>query len=572
MRKLSTRIILLLIITDLIIAGIIGISSLNISRLSKSYTELTDIYLEDEDTINTLRLKFNAIQEACTRHVLTEDSSQYASIEEEIENLNTEIIDIIKNYTNRVSSDEAAEILALVKSNYVAYYKNLGSTLSMSAAGQKATARNYILTGKTEKLVNITNSLNELQDLTEKQAVDSKSEVKSSVDFAYKTTAYGVVIIVVVLAAGIVIAFSLVRPIKKASKSITKISKKIENNEGDLSERINVKASKKSEIGALVSGINNFIDILQRIISQISVATGKISESSGAISGCVDVADAGVHNAMDTMNTFMNQLDTIAASIETVNISMTDIQGSVEEIAANAGVGADYAGTIKERATGVKEHASISKSEAVAIISEISDDVSKSVENSKEIDKISELTTAILGISSKTNLLALNASIEAARAGEVGRGFAVVAEEIRVLAENSKNIANDIQSISDNVVGNVNDLSSSSTKLLNFIDAKVLPDYDSQEEVGVQYFADADRIDELMVGFNKATEALNDSVANISETISDILNTVQEGASKASMAVEETGRLDEDFKGIAKASSENLTTVETLTVEINKFK
>ena len=68
------------------------------------------------------------------------------------------------------------------------------------------------------------------------------------------------------------------------------------------------------------------------------------------------------------------------------------------------------------------------------------------------IDEISKCVSVIEEISSKTNLLSLNASIEAARAGEAGRGFAVVAEEIRKLSDSTANSSQEIKAILENVV------------------------------------------------------------------------------------------------------------------------
>lgn len=79
----------------------------------------------------------------------------------------------------------------------------------------------------------------------------------------------------------------------------------------------------------------------------------------------------------------------------------------------------------------------------------------------KVIAEISAFASEISDITAKTNMLALNASIEAVRAGEHGRGFAVVAEQIRVLAENSKQASTSIKSVVDNVLETLNQVKES---------------------------------------------------------------------------------------------------------------
>lgn len=89
------------------------------------------------------------------------------------------------------------------------------------------------------------------------------------------------------------------------------------------------------------------------------------------------------------------------------------------------------------------------------------------------ISEISTFAGEISDITAKTNILSLNASIEAARAGEHGKGFSVVAEEIRVLAENSKNASVSIKSITDNVLNMLDGVKQSNTKNLMSVDAGI---------------------------------------------------------------------------------------------------
>jgi methyl-accepting chemotaxis protein len=195
----------------------------------------------------------------------------------------------------------------------------------------------------------------------------------------------------------------------------------------------------------------------------------------------------------------------------------------------------------------------------------------KALEESKAVDEINALATAILGITSQTTLLALNASIEAARAGESGRGFAVVANEISTLADNSKNTVTQIQAITKVVMNAVNALAHSSTDLLNFVADHVQTDYQDMLTAAKSYEDDAVYISDMTSDLNATSEQLHASVQILLKAINEVTLAAQEGARTTSLVAAQATDISVNASTIVGHMDQTQSTADELAVLISRF-
>lgn len=201
--------------------------------------------------------------------------------------------------------------------------------------------------------------------------------------------------------------------------------------------------------------------------------------------------------------------------------------GMIEKVAKKAGEAAGQSADIMRRAKKQYETSEVSGTEAVTLYQETKEELEGAIADSQKVREIHTLAEEILSISSQTNLLALNASIEAARAGDAGKGFAVVAEEIRSLADNSRQAVDKIRQVTDDVVQNVSALSKSSAKLLDFMNGKVMKDYRGMTELAKMYEQDAAFYSGISGELGSASQEMSTSMEGISESIHAIAALVE---------------------------------------------
>ena len=233
-------------------------------------------------------------------------------------------------------------------------------------------------------------------------------------------------------------------------------------------------------------------------------------------------------------------MEEVASTITNIETNTTDVDSDIVELDSSSQELLDYAVAMHKRAEELEHKAVANKQSTSDVVNEIIGKLQSAIEGSRSVERVNELTGEILNISSQTNLLALNASIEAARAGEAGKGFAVVAEEIRVLAEQSKDAVANIQAVTENVNKAVGNLTSDSNRLLDFVDTDIVECLNGFEKMADDYNMDASNINELVSDFSATSEELVASISNITQAIDGITSASNDSATGTTNIAQKT--------------------------------
>jgi methyl-accepting chemotaxis protein len=375
-----------------------------------------------------------------------------------------------------------------------------------------------------------------------------------------------VTIILIILAAVLVAAISVFtanrisRPVVIAADHLNALSK------ADFSKDLsNAFTDRSDEIGVLMESVSVMSRSIRSLINDVINEVNSVKDSILISSDNLSELSDRIAEVSATADEISGVTEETAACTEEMDAASTEIENAVRTIAEKAQNGSALAGEISNRAQKLKDDAIISQNAAYDISKDVDSEMKNALERSKAVEKIGVLTKTILQIAEQTNLLSLNAAIEAAKAGEVGKGFGVVADEIRKLAEGSKNTVNKIRSITAEVIASVKDLASSSEMALSFIDTKVIGDYRTMVEIGEQYYSDAAAIQELIDDFSATSEELLHSIQNMVKAIHEVTISNSEEAQgiqnislRAADVMERASRVSELMKA-AKLSSEGLS-------------
>ena len=328
---------------------------------------------------------------------------------------------------------------------------------------------------------------------------------------------------------------------------------------------------RKDDFGQLANALETMRESVRGLLAQVKNEAAKID----TVVESIDVHVSGLNGEIEDVSATTEELaastEETAASAEQINGMTQQIEGAAREIAVRAQDGAAEAEEIHKRATKTKEDTVENRQKIIQMLTEIRQSLEQALKDAKVVEQIGVLADSILTITGQTNLLALNASIEAARAGEAGKGFAVVAEEIRVLAEQSKEAVANIQAVTENVNRAVGNLAKDSNRLLDFVDTDIVVSFDDFEKMADDYNLDATKINELVSDFSATSEELVASITNITQAIDGITSASNDSAAGTTNIAQKTVSIANGSAEVMKGAKNAELSAEELRKNVNNF-
>lgn len=570
-KKLSTKLIILIPVFILGIFSIISnvMSVFNIKNVNRSAVQISEVSLKNVSSLAEIQKQTQDMHNLGLSHIIAVDLDSMIQLVEKIRSQEDALEKDLESYKTYVTPDTQKEYND-IKKNYEELKYECANVMAFSAAGKKEDAYE-LANGKISKCADaIESDIESIKKIVNQDANAQRQKLTSAYHSSIGTSIVTILISIAALFSAMVAVLRwVIYPLANTNREMNEIISGIDNRQGDLTRRVTITNNK--EVASVGGGINAFMAKLQEIFRMISSNSRDLEGVVNEVRESVQTSNGSVSDLSALTEELSATMQDISDNASRINENTESVAGEVKSIAEKTIEINQYTKEMKEHAEAMEHAARENMDTTGAKVNDIVSVLSQAIEDSNSVNQVDNLTNDILNIASQTNLLALNASIEAARAGDAGKGFAVVASEISQLAAASQEAANNIQSINAIVITAVHNLADNANGLVEYMNEKILPEFQKFVESGGAYHDKATFIESVMADFEAKTDSLQNSMDEIANSVNTISHAIEEGVSGVVSAADSTQVLVSDMDKISKKMDENFAIAEGLKKETSVF-
>lgn len=570
-KKLSTKLIILIPVFILGIFSIISnvMSVSNIRNVNRSAVQISEVSLKNVSGLAEIQKQTQDIHNLGLSHIIAVDLDSMIQLVEKIRSQEDALEKDLESYKIYVTPDTKKEYND-IKKNYEELKYECANVMAFSAAGKSEDAYE-LANGKISKCADaIESDIESIKKIVNQDANAQRQKLTSAYYSSIGTSIVTILISIAALFSAMVAVLRwVIHPLANTNREMNEIISEIDNRQGDLTRRVTITNNK--EVASVGGGINAFMAKLQEIFRMISSNSRDLEGVVNEVRESVQTSNGSVSDLSALTEELSATMQDISDNASRINENTESVAGEVKSIAEKTIEINQYTKEMKEHAEAMEHAARENMDTTGAKVNDIVSVLSQAIEDSNSVNQVDNLTNDILNIASQTNLLALNASIEAARAGDAGKGFAVVASEISQLAAASQEAANNIQSINAIVITAVHNLADNANGLVEYMNEKILPEFQKFVESGGAYHDKATFIEGVMADFEAKTDSLQNSMDEIANSVNTISHAIEEGVSGVVSAADSTQVLVSDMDKISKKMDENFAIAEGLKKETSVF-
>jgi len=431
--NLSTRYKLFLCfgVLWLLLAIVIFAAYGSLTGITESEKKLGDVYFKIALDLRQLRSEQNYNRGQMLEMMLTPKREDQEKIAQEIR-ATAQRTDVLAKDLLKLDPDPQYQArLKEILSTKEMFRQTRENMIAMIRQGKTAEAQRLGLGVQDERFDKIRSIAMELGD---KASDDAGRQLALDMRAAKRSIVFFVIVGVIAFLLGGVMIVLLNQSIAKPLTSITKVAQQIAG--GDLS--VGVPADQRTdEVGALTGAFRQMAENLRRSTEEITEAVNLLGSSASEILAATTQVASGTAETATAISETTTTVEEVRQAAQLSSQKAKNVSDSAQQVARVTQAGQKAV----EETTAVMRHI---RDQMESIAQTI-------VRLSEQGQSIGGIIASVTDIADQSNLLAVNAAIEAARAGEQGRGFAVVAQEIKSLAEQSKQATAEVRSILNDV-------------------------------------------------------------------------------------------------------------------------